>query len=689
MSKKHQLSVDPARIGAVLDGRWAEQRYIGRSFIDSEHAVLSETGDLEQLREETLAGVKALIDTGISGLPLPESEGGQNNHAGYVAAFEELVTAEPSIQIKAGVQFGLFAGAIQHLGNAEQHDKWLKPAVRGELLGAFAMTEIGHGSDVASIGTTATYDPSDETFVINTPFRAATKEYLGNAAVHGEAAVVFAQLITNGVNHGVHCFFVPIRDGAAGEPLPGVTPEDDGRKGGLLGIDNGRLSFDNVRVPRTNLLNRYGDVAADGTYSSDIESPGRRFFTMLGTLVQGRVSLDGSGVTAAKLALDIAMRYGLERRQFTGGDDAVEEVLMDYQQHQRRLMPLVARVFANAVAHDQLLESFQLVFGGEDDSDEARQRLETQAAGFKAITTWDALCTIQECREACGGAGYMWENRLVGLYGDLDVYVTFEGDNTVLLQLVAKRLLSDYAAELKDIDLGGVARYIGTQAAEHSLYRSGLANVGRTIGDIFTPALNNKRVRSGHVQQAMLHNRVEVMVADLAGTLRPAASMPPAKAAEVFNSVQHQLIEAARAYIEALKWEALNDAMHEVQKRSGHEEEAKLLRRIRDLYGLCLIEDNIGWHIMYGRLSMSRARQIGPTIDSLCAKLAANAGDICESFGYGPKHRRATIAEGIEAERQQEAMDYYRNARAQRDFPVDERHLYKQRKAQEKKAKRS
>lgn len=688
MSKKHQLTVDPSHIRAVLDGQWADYRMNGRAFVDKEHAVLSETGDLEQLRAETLAGVQALIDTGISSLPLPVDQGGQNNHAGYVAAFEELVTAEPSIQIKAGVQFGLFGGALQHLGNAEQHEKWLKPAVRGELLGAFAMTEIGHGSDVASIGTTATYDPETETFIINTPFRAATKEFLGNAAAHGEAAVVFAQLITKGVNHGVHCFFVPIRDGAGGQALPGVTTEDDGRKGGLLGVDNGRLSFDNVRVPRTNLLNRYGDVAADGTYTSDIESPGRRFFTMLGTLVQGRVSLDGASVVAAKLALDIALRYGMQRRQFTGADDDVEEVLLGYQEHQRRLMPLVARVFANATAHDRLLESFQLVFSGKDDSNEARQRLETQAAGFKALSTWDALDTIQECREACGGAGFMWENRLVGLYGDMDVYVTFEGDNTVLLQLVAKRLLSDYAAELKDIDIGGVARYLGTQAAEHSLYRSGLANIGRTIGDIFTPALANKRVRSGHVQQAMLHNRVEVMVADLAGKLRPAATMSQDKAAELFNSVQHQLIEVARAYVEVMKWEALNDAMHAVAERTGHQAEAKLMRRIRDLYGLSLIEEHIGWHIMYGRLSMARARQIGPTIDSLCQKLAANAAALCEAFGYGPQHRRATIAEGIEAERQQEAMDYYRQARARRDFPVDERHLYKARQAQEKKHRR-
>ncbi len=160
-------------------------------------------------------------------------------------------------------------------------------AIELRVLGGFAMTETGHGSDVASIATSATYDPATEEFVIHTPFRAAWKDYIGNAAVDARAAVVFAQLETLGQRHGVHAFYVPIRD-EAGAFLPGVGGEDDGPKGGLNGVDNGRLHFTEVRIPRTNLLNRYGDVAPDGTYSSPIASPGRRFFTMLGTLVQGR-----------------------------------------------------------------------------------------------------------------------------------------------------------------------------------------------------------------------------------------------------------------------------------------------------------------------------------------------------------------------------------------------------------------
>ncbi|MFC9444446.1 acyl-CoA dehydrogenase, partial [Brevibacterium sp. NPDC056947] len=229
------------------------------------------------------------------------------------------------------------------------------------------------------------------------------------------------------------------------------------------------------------------------------------------------------------------------------------------------------------------------------------------------------------------------------------------------------------AKEFAHIDVGGAARFIGTQAAEHTLYRSGLANAGRAISDVFTPNLSERRIRSGRLQRTLLETRLEVMVSGLAAALRPAAKMPAAQAAELFNSQQHELVEMARAYVELEKWKAIDEAMRE-QKDPA---QAKIFRRLRDTYGLSLIEKHIGWHLMYGRLPMSRARQVGETLNRLCAKLAANALDLVDAFGYGDDHRRATIATGVEAERQAEAAAHYRRARAQRDYPVPEKQLKK------------
>lgn len=669
--------VDVAVLGEMLLGRWAEVRLAARKL-----AGLPELHKVEGLshvehRERVFKQLGVLVEHDGVHRAFPVRLGGANDHGGNVAGFEELVIADPSLQIKGGVQWGLFGSAVLHLGNEEHQDKWLPGIMNLDIPGAFAMTEIGHGSDVASIGTTATYDIDTEEFIINTPFSAAWKEYLGNAAVHGVAAVVFAQLITQGVNHGVHAFFVDLRNPETMEFLPGVEGLDDNIKGGLNGIDNGRLAFHNVRIPRTNLLNRYGDVAADGSYSSPIASPGRRFFTMLGTLVQGRVSLNGAAVAATKVALKIAIQYATERRQFNAASDTEEVVLLDYQRHQRRLLPLLATTYASAFAHEELLVKFDDVFSGAHDTDEDRQDLETLAAALKSVTTWHALDTLQECREACGGAGFMVENRFTSLRADLDVYATFEGDNTVLLQLVAKRLLADYSKEFRNLDFGVLARFVVGQAADLTLNKTGLRQVAQFVTDTGSAQKSAKALRDEDTQRQMLTDRVQSMVAEVAGALKEAAKMPKDKGAEVFNQHQNELIEAARAHAELLQWEAFTAALNRMEDAGTK----RVLTRLRDLFGLSLIEKHLDWYLMNGRISMQRARTLAPYINRILAKLRPHALDLVDAFGYGPEHLRAPIASGIERVRQDEAMAYYRKLRASSDAPVDEKVLVAQQKA--------
>src|SRR5690625_3223579 len=372
-TSQESAQVDTAALSEILKGRWAHLRDKARALAADPRLIRTEGQTMAEHRADIFAKLRILVDEGEVNRAFPKALGGSDDPGGNIAGFEELLLADPSLQIKSGVQWGLFGAAILHLGTDDHHERLLPAAMNVDVPGCFAMTEIGHGSDVASIATTAVYDEETEEFVINTPFRAAWKEYIGNAAADGRAAVVFAQLITRGVNHGVHAFYVPIRD-ESGALLPGIQSEDDELKGGLNGVDNGRLAFDNVRIPRTDLLNRYGEVAADGEYSSSISSPGRRFFTMLGTLVQGRVSLSGAAGVASKIALIIAVTYGNERRQFHGASDVEEVVLLDYQEHQRRLLPRLAETYAQHFAHDQLLELFHKVFRSEEHTSELQSR---------------------------------------------------------------------------------------------------------------------------------------------------------------------------------------------------------------------------------------------------------------------------------------------------------------------------
>ena len=660
--------IDTEQLGRQLLGTWPEARLAARARAAQPEFQRIEGQTMAEHRERVLGQLKLLVESGAVHKAFPKELGGEDDHGGNIAAFEELVLADPSLQIKSGVQWGLFGAAVLHLGTTPHHEKWLPGIMSLEVPGAFAMTETGHGSDVAAIGTTATYDPETEEFVIHTPFRGAWKDYLGNAALHGIAAVVFAQLITKGVNHGVHAFYVPLRD-ENGEFLPGIGGEDDGLKGGLNGIDNGRLHFTNVRVPRENLLNRYGDVAPDGTYSSPISSPGRRFFTMLGTLVQGRVSLDGASTIGSAMALAIAITYGNQRRQFNAGSDTDEEVLLDYQRHQRRLLPKLATTYAQFFAHDEFLVKFDAVFSGAADTDDDRQDLETIAAALKPLSTWHALETLQEAREACGGAGFLAENRLVGLRQDLDIYVTFEGDNNVLLQLVAKRLLTDYSKQFAKADAGAMARYVVAQTADRAYHGTGLRRLAQTIADFGSTARSVTELRDEETQRELLTDRVEAMIAEIAGRLRDARKLPKADAAAAFNRNQNELIEAARAHGELLQWEAFTRALAKTTDPGTKQ----VLTWLRDLFGLGLVEKHLEWYLIHGRLSPQRAQAVTAYIDRLVERLRPHAQDLVDAFGYQPEHLRASIATGAELERQDEARAYYAEHRAAGTLPTPEK----------------
>jgi len=660
--------IDVEQLGRQLLGTWADARVAARDRAAKPDLQRIEGQPMAEHRERVLGQLKLLVEQGAVHKAFPTELGGHDDHGGNIAAFEELVLADPSLQIKSGVQWGLFGAAVLHLGTEYHHRTFLPDIMSLKVPGAFAMTETGHGSDVAAIGTTATYDEAKQQFVINTPFRGAWKDYLGNAALHGTAAVVFAQLITKGVNHGVHAFYVPLRN-AKGGFLKGIGGEDDGLKGGLNGIDNGRLHFTNVRVPRENLLNRYGSVAEDGTYSSPIASPGRRFFTMLGTLVQGRVSLDGAATSAAAMALTIAITYGNQRRQFNAASDTEEEVLLDYQRHQRRLLPKLATTYAQVFAHDEFLVKFDAVFSGKADTDDDRQDLETIAAALKPLSTWHALETLQEAREACGGAGFLAENRMVGLRQDLDVYVTFEGDNNVLLQLVAKRLLTDFSKQFANADAGAMARYVVSQTAERAYHGTGLRRLAQTIADFGSTRRSVSELRDEETQRELLTDRVEAMIAEIAGRLRDARKLPKADAAAAFNRNQNELIDAARAHAELLQWEAFTRGLAHTTDPGTKQ----VLTWVRDLFGLGLVEKHLAWYLIHGRLSPQRAQAVTAYIDRLIERLRPHAQDLVDAFGYRPEHLRAQIATGAEQERQDEAQAYYAAQRAAGTLPVPEK----------------
>jgi acyl-CoA oxidase len=611
------MTVDRQELRGVLDGRWAQVRDEIRAQMDELAFNADPDLSTEEYRALTTENLRRLAATGRPHQGFDPAYGGRGDVGGVVTAFAMLGYGDLSLLVKAGVQWGLFGGAVQVLGTSRHHDAYLKQIMDGALLGCFAMTETGHGSDVQNLRTTATYDPATREFEIHTPEPGARKDYIGNAARDGRMAVVFAQLVTQGRSHGVHALLVPIRD-ESGAPVPGVTIGDCGRKAGLNGVDNGRLTFDRVRVPREALLNRFGDITEDGAYTSSIANETRRFFTMLGTLVRGRISVAGGAGTATQKALALAIRYGAVRRQFADPATGEEVVVLDYLVHQRKLLPALAATYALHFAQSDLVSDMHDLQAPGVEGDEWRQRdLETRAAGIKALATWHATATIQTCREACGGAGYLAENLLPQLKADTDVFTTFEGDNTVLMQLVAKTILSDYGRRVARLDLAGKARFAADMVADTVVERTGLRAVLRR-GD----------VRDRAYQRWLLVEREQHLLANAAQRMRKALA-PGADQFGIFNGAQDHLLVAARAHVDRIVFDAFAAAVDRVTDPGVRGLLADVLR----LHALSVIEGDRAFFIEHAYLTPARAKAVTQAVNGLCGRLRPHARTLVDGFG--------------------------------------------------------
>ena len=626
-----QTTADHLR--TALDGAWHDIRAKVRVEIDRPEFRPEYVPELAQARAKVLDQLRLLARAGLPAEGFRVEHGGTGNVGAAVTGIEMLAMADLSLMVQAGVQWGLFGGAIENLGTERHHERYVKPLIDLDLLGCFAMTETGHGSDVQSLETTATYDPDADEFVVHSPTASARKDYIGGAAQHARLAAVFAQLIVGGENHGVHCVLVPIRDDD-GNDLPGVTISDCGYKGGLTGVDNGRIVFDHVRVPRENLLNAYGDVSADGAYTSPIDNVSRRFFTMLGTLVRGRVTVGGSAAAAARVAITIACRYGLQRRQFSSPDAQDEIIVMDYLVHQRRLLPLVAKAYALGFAQNELVSTMHRLQGATpagaiSTADPQEQReLESRAAGLKVANTDFATAAIQECREACGGAGYMMENRLVALKADTDVFTTFEGDNHVLTQLVAKELLTGYAEEVRGMSPMEWARFAATTVGDVVKKRTAAQQIIQTLLDTRKDDEEDGSLFDRGTQLGMFEDREEYLLATAARRLRGALDREDSPF-DAFNFVQDHVLLAARAHIDRIVLEAFVAGID-----ACADDDAKdLLADLCDLYALTIIDENKAWFIEHRRLSVERAKAVTRGINERCRSLRPQVATLVDGLG--------------------------------------------------------
>ena len=608
-------------LNKILEGPHSDIIRKVKKVISSPEFAYENPHEIDRFRETVLKWCKILANEGFGSMAYPISAGGGNDMHRYFTIMETLSYHDLSMVIKFGVQFGLFGMSIFLLGTEKHHQKYLRDIGSLELPGSFAMTETGHGSNVRGLETTAIYNHEHKTFTVHTPNDLARKTYIGNAACHAQAATVFAKLIVNEVDHGVCAFVVPLRD-KQGNTLPGVRIEDCGKKMGLNGVDNGRIWFDQVVIPSDNLLDKFVQINESGDFQSPIENDGKRFFTMLGTLVGGRIGIPKSALSAAKSGLTIAIKYASQRRQF-GQKDKKETIILDYKSHQRRLLPLLSKAYALHFSLEKLAQRYV------NKSENKMREIEALAAGLKAYSTWNTTATLQECREACGGKGFLSENRIAILKNDSDIYTTFEGDNTVLMQLVAKSRLGEYKEQYSDIDFSDIVDLLINEA-KINLTELNPVTVRNT---------NEEHLLDFEFHLDAFKYRENSILKSSAKRVR-AYLKSGINAFDAFNNCQSHLINVGMSFTERI---ILEDFIQAISKLENGEAK-KALTKVCQLYALFTIEQHKGWYLEQDYMKGIKTKAIRRMVDQLCFEIKHDALDLINAFEIPDNCLSAPIA---------------------------------------------
>ncbi|KAG6547563.1 hypothetical protein Mapa_011012 [Marchantia paleacea] len=564
-----------------------------------------------------------------------------NDPARYFTVMEAVGFIDISLGIKMGVQFSLWGGSVVNLGTKKHKEKYFDGIDNVDYPGCFAMTELHHGSNVQGIQTTATFDKESDEFVVLTPNEGATKWWIGNAAAHGKFATVFAKLIlpspSGDSDLGVHAFIVPIRSMVDHSVLPGVELRDCGYKVGLNGVDNGALRFHSVRIPRENLLNRFGDLSRDGKYTSTLPTINKRFAATLGELVGGRVGLAYGSVGILKASVTIATRYSLLRRQF-GPPDQPEISILDYQSQQQKLMPMLASAYAFHFATAYLMDRYSEMKKTHEDAVVAD--VHALSAGLKAYITSYTAKALSTCRESCGGHGYAAVNRFGSLRNDHDIFQTFEGDNTVLLQQVAADLLKQYKAKFKGAPLAVTWNYL----------RESMGTYLSQTNPVVTHRDEKMHLRDPRFQLDAFQFRTARLLHTVSLRLRKHSKRFGAFGA--WNRCLNHLLTLAESHIESVILAKFNEAV----KRCEDPDARKLLKLLRDLYALDRIWHDVGTFRNQDYVAPNKAKAIHKQLEILCAEVRQVAGPLVDAFGIPDSLLRAPI--GLQSGQYSEYTQY-------------------------------
>uniref|UniRef100_A0A665XA90 Acyl-coenzyme A oxidase n=1 Tax=Echeneis naucrates TaxID=173247 RepID=A0A665XA90_ECHNA len=470
----------------------------------------------------------------------------------------------------------------------QQAKIWLPLADSTQVIGTYAQTELGHGTHLRGLETTATYDPATQEFVLNSPTVSSIKWWPGGLGKTSNHAIVLAQLHTLGNCHGLHAFIVPIRDMSTHEPLPGIVVGDIGPKFGFSEVDNGFLKLENVRLPRENMLMKYAKVEPDGTY---VKPPSEKL--TYGTMVFIRSMIVGQSAQALSKSCTIAIRYSAVRHQSELRPGEPEPQILDYQTQQYKLFPLLATAYAFIFVGQYMRKTYHRITGDINQGDFSElPELHALSAGLKAFTTWAANSGIEVCRMSCGGHGYSRSSALPDIYVNFTPACTYEGENTVMMLQTA--------------------RYVITQ-------KRTTANVTPNIhqtDDVCACSLVQIAAKS--IQQELQHRKNQE---------------------DAWNNSAIDLVRASDAHCHYVVVKLFTDKLGEIGDTAIH----SVLSTLALLYALHGITQNSGDFLQAGLLSVPQMMLISARIKELLSQLRPNAVALVDAFDIRDKKLNSVL----------------------------------------------
>ncbi|XP_057976482.1 peroxisomal acyl-coenzyme A oxidase 1-like isoform X2 [Malania oleifera] len=509
------------------------------------------------------------------------------------------------------LHWGMFVPAIKGQGTEEQQQKWLPLAYKMQIIGCYAQTELGHGSNVQGLETTATFDRGTDEFIIHSPTLTSSKWWPGGLGKVSTHAVVYARLITNGRDHGVHGFIVQLRSLEDHSPLPGITVGDIGMKfgnGAYNTVDNGLVRFDHVRIPRSQMLMRVSQVTREGKYlESDVPRQ-----LLYGTMVYVRQTIVADASIALSRAVCIATRYSAVRRQFGSQNGGLESKVIDYKTQQSRLFPLLASAYAFRFVGEWLKWLYTDVTKRLQANDfSILPEVHACTAGLKSLTTAATADGIEECRKLCGGHGYLYSSGLPELFAVYVPSCTYEGDNTVMLLQVARFLMKTVS------QLGSGKNLVGTTA-----YMRRVEHLIQCHCDVQKA---DDWLKPGVIVEAFEARAARMSVA-CAQNLSKFANPE-----EGFLELSADLVEAAVAHCQVI---VVSKFFEKLQQEIDGKGVKQMLGFLCNIYALSLLHKHHGDFLSTGCITPEQAALANDQLRSLNSQVRPNVIALVDAFDY-------------------------------------------------------